>query len=248
MELIIKTVLGLLNEHKYIFAFLGALFEGTFIMILAGVFYKLGFFKFWGVISVLIIGYLANALMYYLIGRIGGSAVLEKWGKRRHLTSGLVKKIEDYFQKHSGKAIFLTRITYGFSSIVMIMSGSFKMKIKKYLAVNFFATIIWVGALFGLGYVFGTSYKALGAVAKSIAIGLAIIISLAIIFISVFIIFWLRRLARTKFVKNLENHPYPFLRRIGNLITKAFNNKKMAIDKDFKRNKIEIRHKGSEKD
>ncbi len=136
MELVGKTILELLDQHKYIFAFLGALFEGTFIMLLAGVLYKLGLFKLWGIILVLIIGYMGNALMYYLIGKIGGSAVLEKWGRRQHLTSGLLNKIKDYFQKHDTKALFITRITYGFSSIVMIMSGSFKMKIKKYLIIN----------------------------------------------------------------------------------------------------------------
>ena len=41
-----NSVLNLLYQHRYIFVFLGALFEGTFIMILAGVLYKFGYFKF----------------------------------------------------------------------------------------------------------------------------------------------------------------------------------------------------------
>jgi membrane protein DedA with SNARE-associated domain len=236
MELVGKTILQLLDQHKYIFAFLGAFFEGTFIMLLAGVLYKLGLFKLWGIILVLIAGYMGNALMYYLIGRLGSSTVLEKWGKRRHLTSGLVKKIEEYFHKHSEKALFFTRITYGISSIVMIMAGSFKMKIKKYLIINFFATIIWVSALFVLGYVFGVSYKALGVITETIAVGLTIVLFIGLISFSVAVVYGLRVFARTKFIKNLENHPSSFLRRVGNIITKAFSKIEKSNDEDNKGN------------
>jgi len=236
MELIGKTILQLLDQHKYIFAFLGAFFEGTFIMLLAGVLYKLGLFKLWGIMLVLVIGYMGNAFMYYLIGRLGSSTVLEKWGRRQHLTSGLLNKIKDYFQKHNTKALFITRITYGFSSIVMIMSGSFKMKIKKYLIINFFATIIWVGALFGLGYVFGTSYKALGVIIKKIEIGVTIVLFIGLISFSVAVVYGLRVFARTKFIKNLENHPSSFLRGVGNIVTKAFSKIEKINDEDNKRN------------
>jgi membrane protein DedA with SNARE-associated domain len=236
MELVGKTILQLLDQHKYIFAFLGAFFEGTFIMLLAGVLYKLGLFKLWGILLVLVAGYMGNALMYYLIGKIGGSAVLEKWGRRRHLTSELLNKIKDYFQKHNTKALFITRITYGVSSIVMIMSGSFKMKIKKYLIINFFATIIWVGALFGFGYVFGTSYKALGVITETIAVGITIVLFVALISFSIAVVYGLRVFARTKFIKNLENHPSSFLRRVGNIITKAFSKIEKSNDEDNKGN------------
>lgn len=236
MELIGKTILQLLDQHKYIFAFLGALFEGTFIMLLAGVLYKLGLFKLWGIILVLFVGYMCNAFMFYLIGRFGSSAVLEKWSKRRHLSNELLDKIKSYFKKHNGKALFITRITYGFSSIVMIMSGSFRMKIKKYLIINFFATIIWVGMMFSFGYIFGTSYKALGSITRTITIGVTIVLFVALISFSVAVVYGLRIFARTKFIKKLENHPSSFLRRLGSIIIKAFSKIEKSSDEDNKGN------------
>lgn len=236
MELIGKTILQLLDQHKYIFAFLGALFEGTFIMLLAGVLFKLGLFKLWGIILVLFVGYMCNAFMYYLIGRLGSSAVLEKWGKRRHLSSDLLNKIKDYFIKHNGKALFFTRITYGFSSVVMIMSGSLRMKIKKYFIINFFASIIWVSVMFGFGYVFGTSYKVLGSITRSITIGVTIVLFAVLISFSMVVVYGLRIFARTKFIKRLENHPSSFLRRLGKIIIKTFGKIEKISDEDNKGN------------
>lgn len=236
MELIGKTVLQLLDQHKYIFAFLGALFEGTFIMLLAGVLFKLGLFKLWGIILVLFVGYMCNAFMYYFIGRFGSNAVLGKWGKRRNLNDDLLNKIKEYFIRHNGKALFLTRITYGLSGIVMIMSGSLKMKIKRYFIINFLASIVWVSVMFSFGYIFGTSYKALGTITRTITIGVTIVLFAVLISFSMAIIYCLRIFARTKFIKKLENHPSSFLRKLGKIIIKMFGKIEKINDEDNKGN------------
>jgi len=225
MELIANSVLNLLSEHRYIFSFLGALFEGTYIMILTGVLFKFGYFKFWGLITALIAGYFLNGVGFYLIGRMGGHRVLEKWGKRLHITRKLLEKLEEYFKKHSIKTLFITRITYGLSIPAFIIAGSFKMKWKKFIVVNLVAAIVWILGMVGLGYVFGVSYKALGVVTKTITVGLTIALFTIIVLISILIVYWLRKFAKMKFIKKLENHRFMFLRGVGKMITN-FTNKK----------------------
>jgi membrane protein DedA with SNARE-associated domain len=225
MEIIANSILNLLSEHRYIFSFLGALFEGTYIMILTGVLFKFGYFKFWGLITVLTAGYFLNGVGFYLIGRIGGHRVLEKWGKRLHITRKLLEKLEEYFKKHSIKTLFITRITYGLSIPTFIIAGSFKMKWKKFIVVNLVAAIVWILGMVGLGYVFGVSYKALGVVTKTVSIGLVIALFVIIVLFSILIIYWLRKFAKTKFIKGLENHRFMFLRGVGTVISKLVNNK-----------------------
>lgn len=221
METIANTVANLLYQHRYIFAFLGAIFEGTFIMILAGVLYKFGYFNFWGLMAVLIGGYFINGFGFYLLGRFGGNKILEKWGKHFHLTKNLIEKLEEYFKNHSVKTLFITRITYGLSMIVFIIAGSFRMRWKKFIGVSLMASVVWVLALVGLGYVFGVSYRALTVINKSITIGLTIALFISIILISILIIYWLRRFAKTKFIKDLtQNNQSQFLRWIGEKISK----------------------------
>lgn len=226
MEVIDNSILRLLYEHRYVFAFLGALFEGTFIMILAGVLHKLGYFKFWALFSVLLSGYFLNGVIWYLIGKYGGNHVLEKWGKRLHLTKNLIEKLEEYFKNHSVKTLFITRITYGFGMLSFMIAGSFKMKFKKFAAVSLTAAIVWVSGLFIVGYIFGASYIALSVVAKGIRVGLIIVLFAVIILISFLILYWLRRFAKTKFIQNLsENNDSDFLRWIGKKISNFGNNK-----------------------
>jgi membrane protein DedA with SNARE-associated domain len=225
MELIINSILNLLHEHWYIFAFLGALFEGTYIMILAGVLYKFGYFNFWGLIGVLSLGYFINGLFFYLIGRWGGQQILEKWIKKLHITRKLFEKLEAYFEKHSVKTLFITRITYGLSIPTLIIAGSFKMKLKKFILVTIVAGFVWIFVMLGVGYIFGISYEAIGSIAKGIATGFAVFLFIVAISLSILIIYWLRKSAKIKFLRRLENHRFAFLRGIGKMIS-GFNNKK----------------------
>jgi membrane protein DedA with SNARE-associated domain len=221
MDIFASHVANLLYEHRYIFTFLGAIFEGTYIMILAGVMYKFGYLNFWGTMGVLMVGYMLNGLMYYLIGFLGGHKILEKTSKKFRSTRNALDKLEGYFQEHSAKALFITRITWGVGIPVLIMSGSFRMKLKKFLYITFVATIIWVAALFGVGYAFGASYKALGVVTETITIALTIVIFVAIILFSFLLVHWIRKFAETKFIQKVsEHHESSFLRWLATMIRK----------------------------
>lgn len=225
MEIITNPILNLLYEHRYIFSFLGALFEGTYIMILGGVLFKFGYLKFWAAMAVLISGYFINGLALYFLGRIGGHKILRKLSKRKSFTARLLEKLEEYLKKHSTKTLLIARITYGLGFPVFVMAGSFKINLKKFLIINLIGSIIWITGTFWLGYVFGLSYKALGIITKGITLGLGIALFIVTILISTLIVFWLRKLARTEFIRGLENHRFQILRKLGIFINKSFNNK-----------------------
>ena len=225
MEIIVNSILNLLHEHWYIFAFLGAVFEGSYIMVLAGVLFKFGYFNFWGLIAVLSLGYFINGLFFYLIGRFGGHQILDKWVKKLRITKKLLEKLENYLKKHSVKTLFITRITYGLSVPTFIIAGSFKMRLKKFILVTIVADFVWIFVMFGVGYVFGISYEAIGIIAKGIAAGFTVFLFVAIISLSIFIVYWLRRSVKAKFLKKLENHRFAFLRGFGKVISNLTNNK-----------------------
>lgn len=226
MEIIGNSTLNLLNEHKYIFAFIGALLEGNFIMILSGALLRFGYFNFFGLVAVLISGYFLNGIVWYVLGRVVGHAIVEKWIKRFRSGRKLIGKLEGYFQDHSEKTIFITRVTYGISMFSFLIAGSLKMNFRKFLTVSLAATITWVLVVAGIGYGFGAGLQSLSNVAKGIAIGIMIVVFVLIILISISFVYWLRYFARTKFVKELEEHDSPVLSKVGELIRKAFHHKK----------------------
>ena len=226
MDYVGNTILGLLYEHRYIFAFLGALFEGTYIMLLSGVLFKFGYFNFWGLVAVLFSGYFLNGIILYLIGRAGGYKILEKWGKRFHMTRKLIEKLEHYFKNHSVKTIFISRITYGLSLPVFIIAGSLKMKWKKFLPITLAASVFWIAMMTGLGYVFGLGYSAMGKVMQTIATGLTILIFTLITLAIIFVIYFLTKFLRKKFINGVEKEESSLLEKTERIFNHLFKDEK----------------------
>jgi len=224
MSEFISTITPFLHHHRYIFAFLGALFEGSSIMLLCGFLHKLGIFKFLNIIAVLSLGYFINGYVLYAVGRFGGRKILEKWGPRFFLTQERLRKLERYCKKHMGRAMIITRITYGFSMPTFIIAGMFRTKAKKFFWCSLTATFIWVLMLFVIGYTFGASYELLSKVIKLIAGWLMVVFFIIIVLIAIWFVFWLRRLARTKFIeKSLNQGSWKRLRKLGKKINKFLN-------------------------
>jgi membrane protein DedA with SNARE-associated domain len=220
-----SSVLQLLYEHRYVFAFLAAMLEGTFIMVLGGVLFKFGYFNLWHLLAVLIVGYFLNGLFWYLLGRIGGHHVIEKFIKRFKAGKRGMDKLEAYFNRHSTKTLFLTRITYGIGMFTFMIAGSLKMKFKKFVLINTVTTIIWTLMVGAIGYGFGASLQSLGRVTRGVTIGIIAIVFLLIILISISFVAWMRYFARTQFIKDLEGHDSIILSKIGGFVRKSFHQK-----------------------
>jgi len=203
---IIDTITPFLYQHRYIFAFLGAVLEGTNIMLLAGFLYRLGVFKFWNVFLILFGGYILNGYFFYLLGRWGGRSFLEKWGHHFFLTKERLKKLERYFKKHTVKTLLITRITYGLGAYVFVIAGIFKTKARKFFWCNLFASFVWVSVTFTIGYIFGASYEALSSLIKVVAAWVAVALFILAIAIPIALVFWMRRRAGKKFIESIANH------------------------------------------
>lgn len=205
MNELINIITPFLYQHRYLFAFLGALFEGTNIMLLGGLLYKLGIFKFWNILIILLVGYFINGYGWYALGRLGGRKILER-RKTRFLTRGHLRKLENYFKKHTSKALVITRITYGISSYVFILAGILKTKARQFFWCNFVATFIWVLMMFGIGYSFGASYELLSKIARVVAVWLVVVLFIVTILVAAGFVFWMRKKARVRFIENIVNY------------------------------------------
>jgi membrane protein DedA with SNARE-associated domain len=225
MDVIHSSVLQLLYEHRYIFAFAGSMLEGNFTIILCGVLLKFGYFNIWGLTLALLIGYFTNGLIWYFLGRIFGHTVIEKWIKKFKFGKKVADKFEYYFQQHSVKTLFLTRITYGLSMFSFMIAGSLKMNFKKFLIVSLAGCVGWVLITVGLGYGFGAGFQTLSRATEGIALGIAIVIGVLIVLASLSVVYWMRYFARTQFVKDLEEHDSFLLSKTGEFIRKAFHHK-----------------------
>lgn len=225
MDVIHSSVLQLLYEHRYIFAFFGSMLEGNFTIILCGVLLKLGYFNIWGLFIAVIAGYFTNGLMWYFLGRLFGNTVIEKWLKKFKIGKKVAEKLEYYFEQHSVKTLFITRVTYGVSMFSFMVAGSLKMNFKKFLIVSFAGCLGWIIITVSLGYGFGAGFQTLNRATEGIALGIAIAVAVLIVLAALSIVACMRYFARSQFVKDLEQHDSFVVSKIGEFIRKAFHNK-----------------------
>ncbi|MDP3792635.1 MAG: DedA family protein [bacterium] len=149
----------ILFEHKYIFLFLGAMIEGLNTMVLGGFLVSTGSIPLLPTFMVFTLGYTVNGYLWYLVGYFGGSTSIDKWGRKKPKSEKIINTVQHYFERHSGKAIVITKFTFSLTIAALIMAGSLKYNLKRFTLYNFIGSVGWVAMTLFIGYFFGQSYK-----------------------------------------------------------------------------------------
>lgn len=145
--------------HKYSFLFLGATIEGTNTMILGGFLASTGFVSLIPTLLLFMLGETLNGYIWYTVGYFAGSKPIDKWGRSKPKSEKIINTVQYYFEKHSSKAILITKFTFSLTIATMIMAGSLKYDLKKFSLYNFIGSCGWACMTFFLGYSFGQSYR-----------------------------------------------------------------------------------------
>jgi membrane protein DedA with SNARE-associated domain len=186
-----------LIEYKYVFLFIVITLEGFSGIILAGFMVSLGTVSALPTFLIAVIGDFLNGLGWYAVGYFGGTAVIDKWGRRHPKSRKAIETLERYFNRYSGRAIILTKLTWSVTIFMMIIAGSFKYNLKKFTLYSFIGGTGYVIILFTAGYFFGKGYKAISFVNN---IGLTILFFAC----AIFVVYAIRVLTKPKFVERID--------------------------------------------
>jgi membrane protein DedA with SNARE-associated domain len=110
------------------------------------------------VVAVALVGFAAAVVgdnIGYAIGRFGGRALLERWGKYVFLTPARLEKAEAFFSKHGGKIVVVARFIEGLREANGLIAGITEMYWLKFVAYNVLGAALWVGAWVSIGYLSG---------------------------------------------------------------------------------------------
>jgi membrane protein DedA with SNARE-associated domain len=160
------------------------------IMPLAGFTVAKGQMDFILVIIAGVVGTIVGAFPWYYIGKFISEERLEhladKYGKWISVTSKDIKKANNWFNEHGGKAVFFCRLVPGVRTLISLPAGINNMPLIPFTVYSTLGTTVWVTFLTFLGYKLGDNYELvdeyLGPVSKII---LAIIV--------IFFILWIVR-------------------------------------------------------
>lgn len=168
MESIFQHILLWLESSKYILLFAGTIVEGPIVMVASGFLYRLGQFDLVPMYIALVGGDFTADICWYCFGRFGTRNTIFKYGHFVGITPQVLKRVEESFIKYHQKILIISKLTmgFGFSVVVLVVAGIFKVPFKNYVILNLIGGFIWTALLISVGYFIGNIFTLIPDSAK----------------------------------------------------------------------------------
>jgi len=185
------SIIRLVESYGYAVVFLFVAIEslgiplpGETVLVTAGALAALGHLSIWWVIATAAIGGIVGDAAGYWIGRLGGLALLKRYGSVIHFDDKKLARIHTFFERHGPKTVFLGRFIALLRTWAALLAGTAEMRYGVFTFYNVLGGITWA-ALFGtLGYLFGQSLPLLeryiGQASLAAVLLVALVVSLAL--------------------------------------------------------------------
>lgn len=154
-----ETLLNFIINYGYWAIFIGMVIEGPVITVLAGFLTSLGFFKFYWVYLIVVLADILGDSIAYAIGYFGRKQVLLRVFSYFQMKEEKLLGIEEFFKRHGGKSVFISKFIAGAGSWTLISAGLAKMNLKKFYKNSTIAALFKSALYVGVGYFFGAMYK-----------------------------------------------------------------------------------------
>ena len=102
-----------------------------------------------------ILGAIVGNQIGYWAGRRGGRPFVLKWGSFLKITPERLGRVEGFFVRHGGKAVFAARFVSVFRVLGAPVAGISRMRRGTFLFYSILGGTVWVTAVVLLGYFFG---------------------------------------------------------------------------------------------
>jgi membrane protein DedA with SNARE-associated domain len=153
----------LINTYGYLALFLGALFEGETVVVIAGFSAHQGYLDLKQVVLISFLGSLLGDQFYFYVGRIKGRKFIDQrvtWKKR-------VARIQSVLEKHQNLLLFSFRFLYGFRTVTPFVVGVSNIKATKFTLFNGLSALMWAVMFSIAGFLFGNTIELLFAEMRS---------------------------------------------------------------------------------
>jgi membrane protein DedA with SNARE-associated domain len=129
---------------------------------------------------VVVAGDLTGDFMWYAAGRWGRHVVDWKWSRYFGITPVRLARVEQHFEKHSGKTLLLGKVTQGVGALILVGAGAARMRAGRFVAFNLIATLPKSLALLLFGYYFGKAYAQASSALDYAALVSVLVVVLAV--------------------------------------------------------------------
>lgn len=176
---------------------IGAVVPAAVVLFGMGALVALGTLELWPTTLIAASGALAGDAISYALGRRYGERLFDSRLLRRY--PEMVAGGRAFFARHGGKGIFFARFLGPVRSITPALAGASRMPLWLFLAVDFFASLLWALIYLVPGVLFGASLGLASEVASRLA-GL-LVLNIALLILGV----WAVRAAIALFSRHAQN-------------------------------------------
>jgi undecaprenyl-diphosphatase len=132
---------------------------GETLVVIGGVFAAHGELELGTLIGVVSVGAILGYTIGFEIGHRVGRVQLQNIGRRFGLREKHFNRVDSFFARYGGRAVFLGRFTSFMRAFVCLAAGSSKMPYRRFLLFNIAGGIVWSASFTLLGYFIGGSLK-----------------------------------------------------------------------------------------
>ncbi|HET7120046.1 MAG TPA: bifunctional DedA family/phosphatase PAP2 family protein [Solirubrobacterales bacterium] len=159
-------------------AFVGLVVPGETVMLLGGAVAGQGAISIYVLIAVAwFAAWLGDTTSFFLGRRLGRGFVLQH-GPRVGISHERFEKVEDYFDRHGGKTIFIGRFVSLVRAFAPFIAGSSGMRYRAFVPYSILGTGLWATAHILVGYFFSRSIETAGKYAAKGAFLLGTLIAI----------------------------------------------------------------------
>ena len=158
-------IISLIEHYGYLFVFFGVMigcsgipFPGATILLAAGILVQQGHLNLGYAIVFGILGAIIGSQMGYWAGKRGGRSFLLKWGRYVKITPERLERVEQFFVRYGGKAVFASRFVSVFRVLGAPVAGMSRMRGSIFLLYSALGGIVWATVVVLIGYFFGQSW------------------------------------------------------------------------------------------
>ena len=138
---------------------LGLVMPGESLVLLGGFFAEQGVFELPFLIMVISLAAIVGDSIGFQLGRMLGRGWLMQHGERFGLRQEHLDRVDGFFVKHGGKAVFSSHFLHLLRSLMPFVAGSHRMAYLKFLSFNAAGCIAWASIFAVLGYLVGQSWR-----------------------------------------------------------------------------------------
>jgi membrane protein DedA with SNARE-associated domain len=140
---------------------LGAPVPLTPLLLAAGALAKEGQLSFASVVAISVATSALGHLVWYEAGRRRGTAVLRLLCRISLEPDSCVRRTEDFFGRHGGRALVAAPFVPGLGAVAPPLAGMARMPVLRFLALDSLGAVLWSALLAGIGFVAGPELMAL---------------------------------------------------------------------------------------